>query len=145
MHPSFEQFVAALRDPSQRPAIGLVIGDADAASLLTNQDWAMDYFHKWLALFPAATAATQPTAAFAAPEPAPVLTPAPQAAPESVRTPAPAISSAPAVSNVPEASAPATPRGSRVPLLVVGTVLGAVVLAVLAVLGLTALTDSLHL
>ena len=62
MHPTFEQFVAALRDPSQRAAIGLTISDADAAALLTRQDWALDYYHEWLSLFPA-TASPTPAAA----------------------------------------------------------------------------------
>lgn len=56
MHPSFEQFLGALRDPSQRAAIGLSIDDADAAALLTREDWATDYYDRWLALFPATTA-----------------------------------------------------------------------------------------
>lgn len=63
MHPSFEQFVEALRDPAQRPGIGLSISDADASTLLTRADWANDYYSRWIALFP-------PIAA----EPAPVLT-----------------------------------------------------------------------
>ena len=65
MHPSFEQFVAALRDPSRRASIGLTISDSDAASLLTRQNWANDYYHQWLALFPAVseqTAAQAPAA-----------------------------------------------------------------------------------
>ncbi|MES1170485.1 MAG: hypothetical protein ABUL47_07345, partial [Leifsonia sp.] len=64
MHPSFEQFVAALRDPAQRPGIGLAISDQDAAALLTNASWANDYYARWIELFPPATPA--PTA----PEPA---------------------------------------------------------------------------
>lgn len=54
MHPTFEQFVSALRDPSQRASIGLSISDTDAAALLTRQEWATDYYHQWLATFPAA-------------------------------------------------------------------------------------------
>lgn len=54
MHPNFEQFVAALRDPAQRPGIGLSISDHDAATLLTRADWANEYYSRWIALFPAA-------------------------------------------------------------------------------------------
>lgn len=67
VHPSFEQFVAALRDPSQRASIGLSISDSDAASLLTRQDWATDYYHQWLALFPAAGQAPAAVADFGPP------------------------------------------------------------------------------
>lgn len=61
MHPSFEQFVDALRDPAQRPGIGLSISDQDAATLLTNADWANDYYARWIALFPPAAAAPAPS------------------------------------------------------------------------------------
>jgi len=63
MHPSFEQFVAALRDPAQRPGIGLSISDADATTLLTRADWAQDYYSRWIALFPAAAVAPTPAPA----------------------------------------------------------------------------------
>lgn len=51
-HPSFEEFYAALADPSRRPLIGLVISDDDAWSLLENDEWARSYFDDWLALAP---------------------------------------------------------------------------------------------
>jgi len=78
MHPSFEQFVAALRDPAQRPGIGLAINDDDASALLTNANWANDYYTRWIAMFPAAAAAPVPAAALAA---APFATAATAAAP----------------------------------------------------------------
>ena len=61
MHPSFEQFVAALRDPTQRPGIRLAISDEDAATLLTRADWANDYYSRWIALFPAPAATPSPS------------------------------------------------------------------------------------
>jgi hypothetical protein len=71
MHPSFEQFVAALRDSTQRPGIGLSISDEDAAALLTRADWVNDYYSRWIALFPAEAPAaapmTAPTAASSSP------------------------------------------------------------------------------
>jgi len=85
MHPSFEQFVSALRDPSQRASIGLTISDADAAALLTRQDWATDYYHQWLAMFPTAAAEAQSAAASATPPAgsADAFGPPPGAAPSS--------------------------------------------------------------
>jgi hypothetical protein len=52
MHPSFEQFDAALRTPERRAAIRLTITDADAASLLTRDDWAHEYYSQWVGMFP---------------------------------------------------------------------------------------------
>jgi hypothetical protein len=77
VHPTFEQFVAALQDASQRAAIGLTISDADAAALLTRQDWALDYYHQWLSLFPAT----------ASPAPAAEATPAASPTPGAAATP----------------------------------------------------------
>jgi len=118
MHPSFEQFVAALRDPSLRAGMGLVIGDADAGALLTRQDWAIDYYHKWLALFPVAAELPTDVAATAA-EPVSV-----SAFPTS---PAPVLFTAAAPTPVPWFRKP-IPRWSRVPLIVVGSVVGAAML-----------------
>ena len=80
MHPSFEQFVAALREPAQRPGIRLSISDEDAAALLTRADWANDYYSRWIALFPAAAVvpAAAPTPSFGPPPNAlPSVAPAP--------------------------------------------------------------------
>lgn len=105
MHPSFEQFVAALRDPEQRAGIGLSISEEDASTLLTRADWATDYYSRWIALFPAAAAEPEP-------EPAPPAPPA--VAPEPAVVPAAAVPAAvvPAAF-VPAAEAPAaTPTTS---------------------------------
>ena len=119
MHPSFEQFVAALRDPQLRSAIGLVIGDTDANALLTRQDWAADYYHKWLALFPIAAAmpvdpatapAAEPVAASVFPARASTVTVAP-----------------PAEAHTSWAKKP-IPRWSRVPLIILGSLVGSVML-----------------
>ena len=91
MHPSFEQFVAALRDPAQRPGIRLSISDEDAGTLLTRADWANDYYSRWIALFPAAAApaavvpaaAVAPAAVVPAAAPPPSFGPPPSAAPAS--------------------------------------------------------------
>jgi hypothetical protein len=56
MHPSFVQFVDALRTPAHRSAIRLVITEEDATRLLSNDTWMRDYYTQWIALFPAATA-----------------------------------------------------------------------------------------
>lgn len=80
MHPSFEQFVAALHDPSQRTSIGLAISDADAAVLLTRADWANDYYSRWVALFPVASAAHANAAAIQAPTAAALTSASPAAA-----------------------------------------------------------------
>ena len=58
MHPSFEQFVAALRAPEQRGSIRLAISDEDAASLMSRDDWARDYYAQWIGMFPAEPAET---------------------------------------------------------------------------------------
>ena len=58
MHPSYAQFVDALRTPALRPSIRLVITDEDATSLLSNDTWMRDYYTQWIALFPASTAPT---------------------------------------------------------------------------------------
>jgi hypothetical protein len=123
MHPSFEQFVAALRDPSLRAGIGLVVDDADAAALLTRQDWASDYYHKWLALFPVAAAA-----AAAPPAAAPPATAPPAPSPAVVLTPPPAPTTwqtAPAASRV--------PSRAKVPLVIAASVLGVLLLTAGAV------------
>ena len=54
MHPSFEQFDAALRTPERRAAIRLTITDADATSLLTRDDWVHEYYSQWIGMFPPA-------------------------------------------------------------------------------------------
>jgi hypothetical protein len=80
MHPSFEQFLAALRDPALRPGIRLSISDEDAATLLTRADWANDYYSRWIALFPAAAVAP---AVVPAATPAPSYGPPPSSPPSS--------------------------------------------------------------
>ena len=57
MHPSYEQFLAALRDPAQRAGIRLIIDQSAAESLLSRSDWAADYYQQWIALFPSAAPA----------------------------------------------------------------------------------------
>ena len=47
---TFVQFVEALVEPEKRAAIGLVITDADAATLIGNKEWAENYFAQWVAL-----------------------------------------------------------------------------------------------
>lgn len=103
MHPSFEQFVAALRDPAQRPGIGLSISDEDAAALLTNATWANDYYARWIELFPPAT-----------PEPALVATPAPAALVPAASVPAAfaAVEPAAPTSSSPFGSSPFGPPPS---------------------------------
>jgi len=120
MHPSFEQFVSALRDPSQRAAIGLSIGDADAAALLTRQDWAIDYYHQWLAMFPASAA--------------------PQAAAVADFGPPPAVASAQPVTSAPfgaattQFGAPArVSSGVKRLLIIGGSAVGVVLLAVVGI------------
>ena len=149
MHPSFEQFVAALRDPALRSGIGLVIGDSDAAALLTRQDWANDYYYKWLALFPLAAAAaaatpagipaSEPVAASvfdagAPPSSGPLAGPPPLGAAPVTRDPLagrPAAGGAPLWQTAPAASR--IPSSAKVPLIVGASVLGAVLVAVLGV------------
>jgi hypothetical protein len=117
MHPSFEQFVSALRDPAQRVSIGLSISDADAAALLTSQEWATDYYHQWLAMFPAAgQTATH----------APDFGPPPQAfAPQNA---------APfSMSTTQLGSASRVPSGLKRLLIIGGSALGAVLLIVIGV------------
>ncbi len=55
MHPTFAQFVEALRTPALRPSIRLVISDEDATRLLSDDTWMRDYYAQWIALFPTAT------------------------------------------------------------------------------------------
>jgi len=103
-HPSYEEFYAALADPSRRPLIGLVITDDDAWSLLENDEWAREYYDEWVALaqgdgqtdeagptpsdvVPAETDAAEATRAEPAPTAPPVLLVEPAAAP-SVAEPA---------------------------------------------------------
>jgi hypothetical protein len=52
MPPTYAQFVDALRTPAQRSAIGLVITDEEAASLLAHDAWMRGYYASWLELFP---------------------------------------------------------------------------------------------
>jgi len=91
-HPSYEEFYAALADPSKRPLIGLVITDDDAWSLLENDEWARDYFDEWVALGEG-TDAAEPTPSDAVPAAAPVLlvepTPAPATADAGTPRPGP--------------------------------------------------------
>ncbi len=129
MHPRFEEFVAALRDPALRAPIGLSIGDADAAALLTRYDWATDYYDRWLAMFPVATAASAES----------------PRVPEPVSVSAFAVASAdpfgpPPVLNAPVATPEweVAPAASRIPtsarslIIVAGSLLVAVVLVVTA-------------
>lgn len=110
MHPSFEQFVSALRDPSQRASIGLSISDTDAAALLTRHEWAIDYYHQWLAMFPAVATAT----------PAPVdYGPPPGAATPQFAT-----------STTPIGRAARMPSGVARLLIIGGSAIGAVLLVV---------------
>lgn len=44
---TWERFHQALTDPTLRPAIGLVISDADAQQLRNNDDWAKEYYRSW--------------------------------------------------------------------------------------------------
>jgi hypothetical protein len=113
VHPSFEQFVAALRDPSLRASIGLTISDGDAASLLTRQDWATDYYHQWLALFPAAKHAPAAAADFGPP---------------------PQIAAPPPYADLTQfGSAARVPSGVKRLLIIGGSVVGAVLLVVVGV------------
>ncbi len=141
MHPSFEQFVAALSDPALRASIGLSIGDADAAALLTNQDWAGDYYEKWIALFPVAAAtpaaaipAAAATAAAMEPAPAPIWASAYPAASSDPFGPPPTLS-VPAAEPTWTSSPRASRRrgGVRTPILVVGSVVVVLALVVLGV------------
>jgi hypothetical protein len=120
--PTFEQFVAALRDPSLRAGIGLVIEDSDAAALLTRQDWASDYYTRWLALFPeAAAAAAAPGASAPAPVPVSATAFAPQESAASPFGPPPTPWATPnRVSRIPSAA--------KVPLIVGGSLLGVILL-----------------
>ena len=101
MHPSFEQFVAALRDPAQRPGIRLSISDEDAGTLLTRADWANDYYSRWIALFPAAAVV-------------PAATPTPSYGPPPSAAPAPAYglaaADAPAWAAAPRRKLPSAAR-----------------------------------
>ena len=118
--PTFEQFVAALRDPSLRAGIGLVIEDSDAAALLTRQDWASDYYTRWLALFPAATAAAAAAPA-AAPAPVSAEVFAPQQGAASPFGPPPPAWTTPN-------RGPRIPSAAKVPLIIGGSLLAAVLL-----------------
>ncbi|MEO6116096.1 MAG: hypothetical protein ABIP33_06905 [Pseudolysinimonas sp.] len=128
VHPSFDEFVAALRDPSLRASIGLSIGDDDAAALLTRHEWANDYYHQWLALFPAATAPAAAPPVAAAPPPA--------AAPASDFGPPPQLAPASQFSTPPNQFAPAASgmsSGLKRLLIIGGSVIGAVLLVVVGV------------
>lgn len=134
MHPSYEQFVAALHDPSQRAAIGLSISDPEAAALLTRQDWATDYYHQWLAMFPAAGAANP----VAVPGPTSDFGPPPSAGPTV----------APFATTTTQFGAPArVPSGVRRLLIIGGSAIGAVLLVVVGISvysGITAASASHH-
>lgn len=151
MHPSFDQFVAALRDPALRAQIGLSISDADADALVTRQDWANDYYYKWLAMFPAAVAAAAAApAAERAPEPVAMSAFAQTTAASPAAPPATGFAASPpaGVYGAPPQSAtrtaapstwqmgPAAPRipsRAKVPLIVGGALVALVVLAVVGV------------
>lgn len=124
--PTFDQFVAALRDPTLRGQIGLVIDDADAATLLSRQDWANDYYTKWLSLFPAAAAA-----AAASPASVPPSVPVSAGVFDSPTT-APDYGPPPVVWATPEAAS-RTPSAAKVALIVVGSVVAACVLVAVGV------------
>ena len=95
-HPSYEEFYAALADPSRRPLIGLVITDDDAWSLLENDEWVAlaqgdgqtdEAGPTPSDVVPAETDAAEATRAEPAPTAPPVLLVEPAAAP-SVAEPA---------------------------------------------------------
>jgi hypothetical protein len=128
MHPSFEQFVSALRDPSQRAAIGLTISDADAASLLTRQEWATDYYHQWLAMFPAAATPVAAAESAVAQPPAPAdFGPPPQSGP-------PQFSATPIDAPTTQLGSPARmPSRLKGLLIIGGSVVGAAVLVAVGI------------
>ncbi|MEO7722129.1 MAG: hypothetical protein ABIS08_09465 [Pseudolysinimonas sp.] len=121
MHPSFEQFVAALRDPAQRPGIGLSISDEDASTLLTNATWANDYYGRWIALFPTVVAAPAPS-----PAPAPVPSPSPAQSPSPFGPPPSVAADAQVWAALPKRTLPAPAR------IAIITVLTLVALSVVA-------------
>lgn len=136
--PTFEQFVASLRDPSLRAGIGLVIDDTDAAALLTRQDWASDYFYRWLAMFPAAAAAAAAPPATAPPT-APVsaevfASAAPGAVPDAAEQSTARLGAPDAQPWEAATRGPRIPSALRRPLLIVGS---AVVVAALVAIGLS--------
>jgi hypothetical protein len=90
---SFNEFAQALVTPAQRAPIGLDISDVDATALLSNREWAENYYAQWLTLQPVA-----------APEPvfAPVpLAPVPQVAAVPVEAPSAPASVGPEVLQIP--------------------------------------------
>jgi hypothetical protein len=127
MHPSFDQFVVALRDPAQRAGIGLSISDDDASTLLTNANWANDYYARWIALFPPAVVAPAAVApAFTPPAP-PAPAPSPFGPPPTaVATQAPAVAMADTPAPNPRRRLPAPAR------IAIITVLGLVALSIVA-------------
>ena len=125
-HPSYEDFYAALADPSRRPVIGLVISDDDAWSLLENDEWARDYYAEWLALAP--TDRSTDAAPPAPPEPVP----AEPATPVLLVEPTPAPAAVPARSGLPRWATAAIVVGAAVVLL------GAVGVGALVYTGVTA-------
>ena len=125
-HPSYEDFYAALADPSRRPVIGLVISDDDAWSLLENDEWARDYYTEWLALAP--TDRSTDAAPPAPPEPVPAE-PAP---PVLLVEPTPAPAAVSARSGLPRWATAAIVVGAAVVLL------GAVGVGALVYTGVTA-------
>ena len=136
-HPSYEEFYAALADPSKRPLIGLLITDDDAWSLLENDEWARDYFDEWVALGEA-TDAAEPTPSDAVPAEVPAAEPGPVAEPQPAATPA-----APPVLLVEPTPAPATadagtPRPGP-PHWAVAAIAGGAAVVLLAAVGVGAL------
>ena len=130
-HPSYEQFYAALADPSRRPLIGLVITDDDAWSLLENDEWARDYYDEWVAL-------AEPVGVTDAAE----RTPA-EVTPANVEPPVPPAPTAPPVLLVepavaPSVAEPAAPR-TRPPRWAVAAIAGGAAVVLLAAVGVGAL------